>query len=312
GRDEDDETHLDAIKSRIAGSTRISYAGGCDIIDSNKSNFEEATRAARESKVAIVVVGESAEMSGEAASRTSLDLPGKQLELIKAVVSTGTPTVVVLMNGRPISIGWVAENAPAILETWFAGTKGGNALPDVLLGDVNPGGKFPVTFPRSVGQVPIYYNQKNTGRPADPKDKYTSKYIDGPSTPLYPFGWGLSYTKFQLSGLTLSSRKIPSNGSLDVSVDVRNVGDRAGDEVVQLYVHDVAAAITRPVKQLSGFQRVTLQPGEQRRLTFSLGPSQLGFYNRDMRFEVEPGVFKVMIGPNSLEGLEASFEVDKE
>jgi beta-glucosidase len=248
-------------------------------------------------------------MSGEAASRSSLDLPGRQLDLIQAIHATGKPYVVVLMNGRPLTINWVAENSPAILETWFAGTQGGNAIADVLFGDVNPGGKLPVSFPRNIGQIPIYYNFKNTGRPPDVNNKYTSKYLDVPITPLFPFGFGLSYTQFRLTNLQLSARRIPASGRLTVSVDVENTGRRAGDEVVQLYVRDMAASRTRPVRELKGFERLTLQPGEKRRVQFTLSSEHLGFYNREMRFVVEPGEFKVFVGNSSSGGLEASFEV---
>ena len=250
-------------------------------------------------------------MSGEAASRSSLDLPGRQLDLIKAVQATGKPTIVVLMNGRPLTINWVAENTPAILETWFAGTQAGNAIADVLFGDVNPGGKLPVTFPRSVGQEPLYYNHMNTGRPPDINNKYTSKYLDVSWAPLFPFGFGLSYTQFKITNLQLSAQSIPANGKLTVSVEVENVGKRTGDEVVQLYIQDVAASMTRPVKDLKGFQRVTLGPGEKRRIEFTLAPEQLGFYNREMRFVVEPGQFKVMVGTSSADEREllTNFEV---
>jgi beta-glucosidase len=248
-------------------------------------------------------------MSGEAASRSSLDLPGHQLDLVKAVRATGKPVVVVLMNGRPLIINWIAENTPAILETWFAGSQAGNAIADVLFGDVNPGGKLPVTFPRAIGQIPIYYNHMNTGRPPNPNNKYSSKYLDLPWTPLFPFGYGLSYTQFKISDLQLSTQSIPANGKLTVSVEVENVGKRAGDEVVQLYIRDLAASVTRPVKELKGFQRVTLAVGEKKRLEFSLGPRELGFYNRAMNFVVEPGEFKVMVGSNSEELIEAKLLV---
>jgi beta-glucosidase len=213
------------------------------------------------------------------------------------------------MNGRPLTINWVAENSHAVLETWFAGTQGGNAISDVLFGDVNPGGKLPVTFPLSVGQIPIYYNHKNTGRPPDVNNKYTSKYLDAPVTPLYPFGYGLSYTQFQLTNLSLSARSIRPDGRLTAGVDVENTGRRAGDEVVQLYVRDMAASRTRPVRELKGFERITLRAGEKRRIQFTLAPEHLGFYNREMRFVVEPGEFKVFVGNSSVGGLEASFEV---
>jgi beta-glucosidase len=247
-------------------------------------------------------------MTGEAASRTSLDLPGRQLELIQAIHATGKPYVVVLMNGRPLTINWLADNSPAILESWFAGTQAGNAIADVLFGDVNPGGKLPVTFPRTLGQVPIYYNHKSTGRP--PTDqKYTSKYLDVPVTPLYPFGYGLSYTQFTIGQPELSATSIVANGQLTVSVEVENTGKVTGDEVVQLYVRDEASSVTRPVKELKSFQRVTLKAGEKRRLQFTLTPEHLGFYNREMRWIVEPGDFRVLVGPNSEDLREARFQV---
>jgi beta-glucosidase len=215
---------------------------------------------------------------------------------------------VVLMNGRPLTVNWLAENSPAILETWFAGTQAGHAIADVLFGDVNPGGKLPVTFPRAAGQAPIYYNHKRTGRP--PTDqKYTSKYLDVPWTPLYPFGYGLSYTQFRLSNLQLSAQSIRPGGQLTATVEVENTGKRAGDEVVQLYIRDVASSVTRPVRELKGFERVTLKPGERRRVSFKLTPAELGFYDRDLRFVVEPGAFKVFAGTSSADGLEANFTV---
>jgi beta-glucosidase len=273
-------------------------------------SLAEAVRAASAADAVVVAVGETAEMSGEAASRSTLDLPGRQLDLIRAVQQTGKPYAVVLMNGHPLTLNWVAENSPAILETWFAGTQGGNAIADVLFGDVNPGGHLPVTFPRAVGQEPLYYNHTSTGRPPS-NEKYTSKYLDVPVTPLYPFGHGLSYTTFRFSNLRLSAPRIPATGSVQVSVDVENTGRRAGDEVVQLYIRDVAASRVRPVKELKGFERVTLRPGEHRTVSFTLAPEQLGFYNQDMRVVVEPGAFKVMAGTSSEDPqmLEATFEV---
>ncbi|MDQ1611110.1 MAG: beta-glucosidase [Pyrinomonadaceae bacterium] len=343
GRAEDAVTLLQGIKAKVSPQTKVSYvkgiavegrgvtgnydappptasnAGGTNVAQSSdearnsvtptdRDGIADAVRLARAADVTVVAVGESAEMSGEAASRTSLDLPGRQLELIQAIHATGKPYVVVLMNGRPLTINWLAENAPAILETWFAGTQGGHAIADVLFGDVNPGGKLPVTFPRAVGQLPLYYNHKRTGRP--PTDqKYTSKYLDVPWTPLYPFGYGLSYTQFRLSDLRLSAQSIRPDGQLTASVELENTGARAGDEVVQLYVRDVAASVTRPVKELKGFERVTLAPGERQRVEFRLTPAHLGFYNRALRFTVEPGDFKVFAGTSSADGLEASFKV---
>jgi len=305
--------HDKPVAASNAGGTNVTQAGSIAperiaVTPVGAGAFEEAVRAAREADFTVVAVGETAAMSGEAASRTSLDLPGRQLELIQAVHATGKPYAVVLMNGRPLTINWLAENSPAILEAWQPGTQAGHAIADVLFGDVNPGGKLPVTFPRAVGQSPIYYNQKTTGRP--PTDqKYTSKYLDVPVTPLYPFGHGLSYTQFRLSGLRLSAPRIAADGKLEVSVEVENAGRREGDEVVQLYVHDVAASVARPVRELKGFERVTLRPGERRRVSFTLGPEHLGFYDRQMRFRVEPGAFKVFVGNSSVGGLEAGFEV---
>ena len=308
GKPEDAVTLLAGVKSKASPQTIIKYAKGCEVNDESTTGIDEAVRIARESDAVIVAVGESAEMSGEATSRSSLDLPGQQLQLIKAIHATGKPYAIVLMNGRPLTISWVAENSPAILESWFAGTQGGNAIADVLFGDVNPGGKLPVTFPRSVGQLPLYYNHKNTGRPPDPNNKYTSKYLEVPWTPQFPFGYGLSYTKFKISNLRLSSPQIGRTGSITVTAEVQNVGKRVGDEVVQLYIRDVAASVTRPVKELKGFQRITLQPGETKRVEFTLGPAQLGFYDRMMRFGVEPGEFKVMVGPNSENVMQATFQ----
>lgn len=317
GRKEDVVTLLAGIKAKVSPATKINYAKGCEIngdganglAEGDRDDFAEAVRAARNSEAVIVAVGESAEMSGEAAVRTSLDLPGRQLDLVKALCATGKPVVVVLMNGRPLTINWIAENAPAILETWFAGTQAGNAIADVLFGDVNPGGKLPVTFPRTVGQVPLYYNHKNTGRPPDAKNRYTSKYIDAPWTPLYPFGYGLSYTQFRIRNLQLSATRIRSDGRITASVEVENIGKRTGDEVVQLYIRDVAASMTRPVKELKGIKRVTLKPDERQRVEFILTPEHLGFWNRENRFVVEPGEFRVMIGNNSAELIETGFEV---
>ncbi len=308
GRKEDVITLLAGIKAK-APAARVMYAKGCDINTDNTGGIADAARLARESDAVILAVGESAEMSGEAAVRSTLDLPGRQMDLVKAVHESGKPYVVVLMNGRPLAINWIAENSPAILETWFAGTQAGNAIADALFGDENPGGKLPVTFPRAVGQVPIYYNHKNTGRPPDANNRYTSKYYDLQWTPLYPFGYGLSYTQFRLTNLQLSSQRIRPDGNITVSVEVENTGKRAGAEVAQLYLRDVAASVTRPVKELKGFQRITLRPGEKRRVEFTLTPGHLGFWNHENRFIVEPGDFKVTVGNSSEGGLEAVFTV---
>lgn len=309
GKDDDTVTPLAGIKAKVSPQTKVTYAKGCDVLADDTSGFAEATAAARSSDVAIVVVGEPKEFSGEAASRASLDLPGRQMDLVKEVARVGKPTIVVLVNGRPPTIGWIADNVPAILEAWMGGTESGNAIADILFGDINPGGKLPVTFPRLTGQVPIYYNHLNTGRPPVADSRYNSKYIDAPWTPQFPFGFGLSYTQFRISNVALSATQIRPDGTVRVSAEVENVGKRAGDEVVQVYIRDVAASIARPVKELKGFQRVTLQPGEKRRLEFVLGPEHLGLYNHDMKFVVEPGEFRVMVGSNSQDVIEKTFVV---
>jgi beta-glucosidase len=309
GKEENTVTPLAGIKAKVPAQTKVSYAKGCDVKDDSTAGFQEAINLAKQSDVAVVFVGEIADMVGEAASRSSLDLPGRQLELVQAIHATGKPTIVVLVNGRPLSIGWIVNNVPAILESWMGGSQSGNAIADILFGDVNPGAKLPVTFPRSVGQVPMYYNYMNTGRPPEAENRYTSKYYDVPWTPLFPFGFGLSYTKFRFSNLQLSAPRLDANGRLTVSVEVENVGSRAGDEVVQLYLRDPVATMTRPVKELKGFQRLTLQPGEKRLVGFVLDREHLGFWNREMRFVVEPGEFRVMVGSSSAEVIEAKFEV---
>ena len=309
GKDTDTVTALAGIKAKVSPQTKVTYAKGCDVLGDSDAGFAEAVASARQADVALVFVGEAKEMVGEAASRSTLDLPGRQMDLVKAIQATGKPTIVVLINGRPPTIGWIVDNVPAVLEAWMAGTEGGNAIADVLFGDVNPGGKLPVTFPRTVGQVPIYYNHMNTGRPPEPSTRYNSKYLDLPWTPQFPFGFGLSYTQFKITNLQLSDASIARNGQLKVSVEVQNVGKRAGDQVVQLYIRDIAASMTRPVKELKGFKRISLKPGETQRIEFTLGPEHLGFYNREMKYVVEAGEFKVMVGSSSEDVIEKSFEV---
>lgn len=309
GHEADTVTALAGIRLKVSPQTKVNYAKGCDILGDSTTGFSEAVSAARQSDVALVFVGEAKEMVGEAASRASLDLPGKQMELVKEIQATGKPTIVVLINGRPPTIGWIVDNVPALLETWMGGTEAGNAIADVLFGDVNPGAKLPVTFPRVVGQVPIYYNHMNTGRPPDAASRYNSKYFDAPWTPQFPFGFGLSYTQFKITNLQLSDASIRPDGRLTVSVNVQNTGKRMGDEVVQLYIRDVAASMARPVKELKGFKRISLKPGESQRVEFSLGPEHLGFYNLAMKYVVEPGEFKVMVGSSSEDVIEKSFQV---
>src|SRR5712664_3356982 len=308
GRAEDVVTVLQGIKSKVPVATQVLYAQGAGIEDTSKAGFAAAVAAARQAKVAILVLGERGDMSGEAASRSSLGLPGTQEQLLEAVAATGTPVVLVLMNGRPLILEWASDHVPAIVETWFLGVEAGNATADVLFGDVNPSGRLPVTFPRVLGQIPLYYNHRNTGRPPDPNNKYTSKYIDVPVTPRYPFGFGLSYTTFSYSNLTLSATRARASDTITATVTVTNSGSREGTEVVQLYVHDVVASVARPVRELKAFRRVTLKPGESRAVDLRVALRDLAFYGLDMKPVVEPGTFRVYVGPNSAEGLEASVE----
>jgi beta-glucosidase len=273
------------------------------------SGFRAAVAAARSADAVIVVVGEHHDMTGEAYSRSTLELPGVQLALVKRLHALGKPIVAVVMGGRPLSINWIDENIPAILETWFLGVQMGPAVVDVLFGDYNPSGKLPVTFPRTVGQVPIYYNAKNTGRPPDPNNRYTSKYQDVPWTPLYPFGHGLSYTTFTYGEPALSAASIRAVDTVAVSVTVTNAGTRAGEEVVQLYLRDDVASVTRPVKELRGFRKISLAPGASERVTFVLRPDDLAFYNREMKRVVEPGTFTVFVGGSSAETRQARLTV---
>jgi beta-glucosidase len=236
-------------------------------------------------------------------------LPGVQLDLVKRVHAVGKPVVAVLMNGRPLSVTWLDENVPAIVEAWFLGVQMGPAVTDVLFGDYNPSGKLTVSFPRTVGQVPIYYNHKNTGRPPSEANRYTSKYLDVPWTPLYPFGYGLSYTTFNYGEPRVSSYIIGTSDSLRVSVSVTNAGQRAGEEVVQVYVRDDYASVTRPVKELRSFQKILLQPGQSRELSFTLRPDDLAFWNQEMKWVVEPGTFTVFVGGNSRDTKQTTFTV---
>jgi beta-glucosidase len=308
GRAEETVTVLDGIR-RALPNTRVVHAKGADVVTEDTSGFAEAVAAARGADAVIVVAGEHQEQSAEANNRAFIDLPGVQERLIRAVHATGRPMVVVLMGGRPLSIPWLAENVPAILETWYLGTEMGNAVADVLFGDANPSGKLPVTFPRTVGQVPIYYNHKMTGRPPQAENKYTSKYIDVPWTPLYPFGHGLSYTTFAYRNLRLSAASITPNDTLVAAVEVTNTGDRAGDEVVQLYIRDLVGSITRPVKELRGFRRITLRPGETQTVSFTLGAADLAFFDVDLDLVVERGTFQVFVGTSSEQVQEARFEL---
>jgi beta-glucosidase len=300
-------TLLEGIKAAVTPSTQVLYARGCNINDDTTKYFAQAIQTAKQADVVVLAVGEAALMTGEAASRTALDLPGVQQKLVEEIQKTGKPMVVVLSNGRPLTINWINDNIPAIVETWFLGTQAGHAIADVLFGDYNPSGKLTVTFPRSVGQVPIYYSMKNTGRPMDANNKYTSKYLDESNEPLYPFGYGLSYTTFTYGDISLSSPQITQQDELKVTCKVTNTGKRAGEEVVQLYIHDLVGSVTRPVKELKNFQKIMLQPGESKEITFTITQHDLSFYRKDMSFGVEPGKFEVYIGGNSRDLKKAAF-----
>ncbi|MGQ9515253.1 MAG: glycoside hydrolase family 3 N-terminal domain-containing protein [Thermoproteota archaeon] len=301
---------LEGVRSKVS-TKKVLYEKGCDIEGSSTEGFGDAMKIAKESDVTILVLGERGDMSGEAASRASLDLPGVQEELAKEIHGVGVPVVEVLMNGRPLSISWSAEHIPSILETWFLGIQAGNAIADVIFGDYNPCGKLPVTFPRTVGQVPIYYDHKSTGRPPS-AERWTSKYIDIPWTPLFPFGHGLSYTKFEYSDLKVEQKGKGLNMEVKITLKVKNVGDREGAEIVQLYLRDAVASVTRPVKELKGFKRVTLKSEEVKIINFKLTPEQISFLDRDLNHVVEPGIFTVMVGSSSEDiRLNGSFEVNE-
>ena len=308
GKAEDVVTVVEGAKAKLPAA-RVVYARGCDIEGDDERHIAEAVKKASEAEAVIVVVGEKETMSGEAASRASIDLPGRQEALVRALHALGKPLVVVLMNGRPLTISWIAQHVAAVVEAWFLGSQSSNAIADVLFGDVNPSGKLPVTFARRVGQVPIYYNHKNTGRPPVDSLKYTSKYLDVSSSPLFPFGYGLSYTTFAYSNLRLSQRTVPMGEALCVTVDVMNSGKRDGEEIVQLYMRDEVASVTRPVKELKGFRRVALKAGEKKSVEFLLTPNDLSFYDGSMKRVIEPGWFTVMVGGSSEALLETRFEV---
>lgn len=264
--------------------------------------LDEALKIASQADVIVAALGESSEMSGESSSRTNLNLPDVQHTLLEALLKTGKPVVLVLFTGRPLVLNWEQEHVPAILNVWFGGSEAGPAIGDVLFGAVNPGGKLTMTFPKSVGQIPLYYAHKNTGRPLKEGkwfEKFRSNYLDVDNDALYPFGYGLSYTTFRFSDITLNRSSIGMDNKLVASVTVTNTGDRAGSEVVQLYIRDLVGSVTRPVKELKGFEKIYLQPNESRTVRFTIAPEMLKFYNADLKFVAEPGDFDVMIGPDS-------------
>jgi beta-glucosidase len=277
--------------------------------EESRKAFDDAVAAAGRSDVAVLVMGEIALMSGEAASRSSLKLSGGQEELLEAVAATGKPVVLVLINGRPLSIDWAAQHVPAILEAWYPGTQGGNGIADILFGDANPAGHLPVSWPHSSGQLPLYYNHNLTQRPEDEPD-FTSRYWDISSLPLYPFGYGLSYTTFSFGNLKLSQTEAKVGTTLNVSVDVTNSGNRPGDAVVQLYIHQRAGSASRPVRQLKGFERVNVAAGATKTVHFKLGPDELQFWSPAKKeWVVEPEQFDVWVGGDSAAKLHSEFRL---
>jgi beta-glucosidase len=318
GRDSDAVTVFDGINQQSPGAT---YAEGCKLSNTepphtdpegcgSDAGFAEAVAVARAADQVVLALGETREMSGEAAARSTLDLPGRQEELLRAIRATGKPVAVVLFSGRPLALEDVVADAPALLEAWFPGVQAGPAVADVVFGRVNPGGKLPVSFPRRLGQVPIYYNHEPTGRPCNPEVKWNSRHRDIPScAPLFEFGHGLSYTSFEVTDLRLSAATVARNRSLSASVTVTNTGRRKGDEVVQLYLHDPVASISQPVRRLRGFERVTLDPGQRRTVSFTLDKSDFGFYDNRGTLVVEPGRIDLYAGNSSSATLRQSFTV---
>ncbi|HUZ45172.1 MAG TPA: beta-glucosidase BglX [Terriglobia bacterium] len=312
GDPKDTVTILDGLKQQLPNARFLVEKGVAvrgDSEQESEAGIARAVAAARQAQVAILTLGETADMSGEAASRSCLNLPGHQEQLLEAVVNTGTPVVLLLMNGHPLTISWAANRVPAILELWEGGTEVGNAAADLLFGKANPGGKLAVSIPRTVGQIPVYYDHLNTGRPGTLKTHNNSRYLDLPLGPLYRFGYGLSYTTFRFSQLTLSSPEIKRKGRMEVSVTISNTGHRVGDEVAQLYIRQRVASLSQPVRELKGFERITLPPGRSRPVRFTLSARQLGFWDNEGRFRIEPGTFDLWVGDSSAGGLHTSFLV---
>ena len=333
GDPEKSVTIMQGIKNVAGNGVNILYAKGANISDDTmlikrvnvfgKDEIEigpkspdeminEAVETANKADVVVAVLGEAADMTGESSSMSHIGLQKSQEDLLKALVKTGKPVVLVLMNGRPMTLTWEEEHVTAILDTWFGGTEAGNAVADVLFGDYNPSGKITASFPRNVGQIPIYYNHLNTGRPYHPGDspKFKSDYLDVPNTPLFPFGFGLSYTTFSYSNIALSNTNLQEGGKITASVNITNTGTRKGKEIVQMYTRQMVGSIARPVKELKGFQQITLEPGETKKVTFSISVDDLKFYNSNLKYVYEPGDFKVFIGTNSADVKEADFKLD--
>jgi len=291
---------LEGIKAKVPERSEVMYAKGCSVLGTSRDGFEEAVKIAREADVAIVVVGGKSGFvpgctSGEERDRAELSLPGVQNDLVKAIYETGTPIVLIMIDGRPAAIDWMARQIPAIIEAWLPGEEGGHAVADVLFGDYNPGGKLPITFPAQVGQVPIYHGHK----PSAGRSHLWGEYVDTTNLPLFPFGHGLSYTSFKYSKLKIKPERVPIAGTISIELEIQNRGKHKGEEVVQLYIRDLVAEVTRPVKELKGFKRVALEPKEKRKIKFELSTDLLSFYDREMKLVVEPGEFEVMIGSSS-------------
>lgn len=294
-------TQFDGIKNQLDKNSTLLYAKGANVDDQDKSMFAEAVETAKKADIVIMTLGEGPAMSGEAKSRSNIHFSGVQEDLLKEIAKTGKPIVLMINAGRPLVFDWAADNIPTILYTWWLGTEAGNSIADVLFGTVNPGGKLPMTFPRTEGQIPVYYNHYNTGRPAknNTDRNYVSAYIDLDNDPKFPFGFGLSYTQFKYSDMNLSSTNLKGNQTLKISVNVANTGKYDGEEVVQLYIRDLFGKVVRPVKELKGFQKVFIKKGENKTVTFNLTPENLKFYDDDLNFDWESGEFDIMIGTDS-------------
>jgi beta-glucosidase len=306
---QDSITVLQGIRRAVAPGTEVVYLPGASPISTETQNLNEVRQAARRAEVVVAVLGERADQSGEARSRADLGLPGAQEALLRALLDSGKPVVILLMNGRPLVLSQNVRQASALLETWFLGSEMGHAVADILFGDVNPSGKLPITFPRNVGQIPLYYAHKSTGRPPSGDERYTSGYIDEHWTPLYPFGFGLSYTSFSYSAPRLSTQRLASTQVLAVKVTVTNTGARPGEDIVQLYLRDDVASVTRPVRQLRGFRKVQLAPGEARDLTFTLDQADFALLDSNFSPVIEAGTFTVFVGADSTTENQARFEL---
>jgi beta-glucosidase len=333
GRAADAITPLEAFRQKM-GDDHVLYAKGVDIppfesglaagvaapappsamgvknttTENRPPSIPDAVEAAKKADVVLLFIGELAGMTGEASSRSALDFPGDQMKLADAVIATGKPVVLVIESGRPLDIRWAQERVAGIVQAWFPGVEAGNAIAHVLLGDAFPSGRLALSWPRSVGEIPTYYNHKSTGRPSAP-DRWHTGYLDQNAAPLYPFGFGLTYTSFRYSNLQVESPMISANGTLRVAAEIENTGKREGTEVVQLYVHDRVAPTSRPVRELKGFQRVTVAPGEHKKVEFTVPANDLGSYDPSMKWIVPAGTYDVWIAPDAASGVQATFEV---